>query len=225
MPSPSEPSSPSTPEVRSAGRRRRAVATIAAVVVWLFGVTLGFAALQRHETTPGERPAASSRWPSTSALRAGVGRWTLVLFAHPMCPCTRATVSELEELSARHPGRMETVVLFVRPPGVPAGWERTDLWERVAKIPAVTVRADEAGAEAIAFGAKTSGSAFLYDDGGALRFAGGITAARGQAGDNVGRQAIQALVSGGTTERTSTPVFGCPLLDSPCEAQEDSCRR
>ena len=51
----------------------------------------------------------------------------------------------------------------------------------------------------------------LYDTSGKLRFHGGITASRGHAGDNRGRQAVVALARGETSDRAETPAFGCML--------------
>jgi hypothetical protein len=59
----------------------------------------------------------------------------------------------------------------------------------------------------------TSGQAFLYDAWGHLLFSGGITAARGHIGDNMGRRSVASLVSGKPSALTSTPVFGCPLIE------------
>jgi hypothetical protein len=54
----------------------------------------------------------------------------------------------------------------------------------------------------------------LYDAAGRLRFSGGITAARGHAGDNLGRSAIVELLEGDSPTATATPVFGCSLLEA-----------
>ena len=57
----------------------------------------------------------------------------------------------------------------------------------------------------------TSGHALLYDARSRLEFSGGITVARGHAGDNVGRSAIEALIAGDVTVLRQAPVFGCAL--------------
>jgi hypothetical protein len=226
MLAPSEPllavAAPSVP--RGVGRPWLGVAGPA--LVWLTAVTLGFVALGRYSTTPGEPTAASVQWPATSPLsRAPSGRFTLLLFAHPKCPCTRATMGELAILMARNMARVEAQVLFVRPPGVGPDWERTDLWDKAAKIPGVRVRADDGGVEAVRFGATTSGDVFLYDAGGGLRFAGGITASRGQAGDNAGRSAVEALLAGGSDATARTPTYGCRLLAPSCRTKDATCER
>jgi len=114
---------------------------------------------------------------------------------------------------ARAGDRLTADVLFVTPPGASGGWEATDLWRGAAAIPGVTVVDDLDGVEARRFGALTSGQVLLYDAGGQLRFSGGITPARGHAGDNAGRSAIVALVESASSAPVETPVFGCSLLD------------
>jgi hypothetical protein len=104
-------------------------------------------------------------------------------------------------------------VFFLKPTSVPDDWERTDLWRSAASIPGVQVWADPDGAEARRFHAATSGLALLYDGDGRLRFCGGITRARGHAGDNPGREALRALLLEGGPGPTQTPVFGCPLFE------------
>lgn len=204
----------------------RWLVTTILVTVWFAGMGLGFATLERHATTPGTQATAPARWPAESALPlASAGRATLLLFAHPHCPCTRATMGELEVLLARRTGKVDACVVFVRPPGSPEGWERTDLWERAAGIPGVAVRADVDGVEAARFGARTSGQVLVYDAEGELRFAGGITGSRGHSGDNAGRTAAEAAVVGPREAPTSSLVFGCSLLAPSCGTKDGTCPR
>lgn len=217
---PTPGTSPLAPSLGSAARR------LLPAAAWLAAVVLGFALLARHDTTPGEAAPVPERWPSAAALvPAKAPAATLLVFAHPKCPCTRATLGELEVLMARTLGRVEAQVVFVRPPGVAAGWERTDLWTKAARIPGVVATADEGGAEAVRFGALTSGQVCLYDARGVLRFSGGITGARGHAGDNPGRSAVEAFLLGTAQGPSTTPVFGCRLLAPCCETGGGTCPR
>jgi hypothetical protein len=61
------------------------------------------------------------------------------------------------------------------------------------------------------FGAVTSGQVILFDGAGQRLFAGGITSARGHAGENQGRQMVLALAKGELCAPGATPVFGCAL--------------
>lgn len=182
------------------------------VPLWLLLIAIGGTLLWRFETRPGPSVGPAYRWPATSQLATQSNRPTLVIFAHPQCPCTRATLSELDRVLARVGDRVETHVVFVRPGGVAAGWEASDLWTAAKAIPGVQVEVDEHGAEAKRFGAVTSGHTLLYSDG-QLQFSGGITGARGHAGDNEGEDALVAFLTTGRSNRTSTPVFGCSLLN------------
>ncbi|MFO0864756.1 MAG: hypothetical protein U0744_08910 [Gemmataceae bacterium] len=76
---------------------------------------------------------------------------------------------------------------------------------------------DPEGVEASLFGAETSGHVMLFDPSGHRRFHGGITASRGHAGENMGRQKIIAIVRGESTARDEFPVFGCRLRSSYAE--------
>jgi hypothetical protein len=120
-------------------------------------------------------------------------------------------MDELENLIARRHGLVTVHVLFYRPRNAPADWVKTDLWRRAAAMPDVRVHADENGVQAELFGATTSGHVVLYQQDGRLRFSGGITNTRGHAGENAGADALAALLTGGTPQRTETPVYGCPL--------------
>jgi hypothetical protein len=195
-------------------------------VLWLALIGAGSAVMLNYALTAGISGAAPAQWPRGSGLSLNPDGATVVMLVHPHCPCSRASLSELLALMTMAAGKVEAYVLFVRPPGVTDGWERTDLWRQAAAIPGVGVIADDSGRQAARFGAATSGQTMLYDRGGRLEFSGGITAARGRYGDNAGSIAIAALLGGtkkGATGRT--PVYGCPLLGRDASARVVSCRR
>jgi hypothetical protein len=188
-------------------------------IAWLLAgwgalLVCGLAAMAVRDNRAGARGTVPETWPSESTLARDPRRLTLLLFAHPHCPCTVATLRELERIVSRSTGRLRTEVLFCVPDGAPADWERSGLWEQACAIPGVEVLADRAGCEARLFGARTSGTALLYDSQGALCFEGGITGARGHEGDNAGKSAVLACVQACLGRSASVPVFGCPLFDS-----------
>jgi len=168
---------------------------------------------------PGTEASAPLRWPAESRVPLTPGRATLVVLAHPKCPCTRATVEELSRIMAHCRGRLHVYVLFASPKGSPEDWNKTDLWNSAANIPGVNVLIDEDGIEANRFGATTSGQVLLYDENGTLKFHGGITESRGHSGDNAGSTAIESLVNRGVADRDKTLVFGCPLFDPDSECR------
>ncbi len=189
-------------------------------MLWLATVGCGLWLLWGYENTPGVAAQPPGDWPTDSRLQRAPDRATLVMLAHPHCPCTRASIGELAQLMAHAQGRVTAYVLFLKPAGFADDWEQTDLWQSAARIPGVTALIDDDGAEAQRFHAATSGQTILYNAAGRLQFSGGITSARGHAGDNAGRSAIVALVNAGAAQQTETSVFGCPLFNP-----ESVCRR
>jgi hypothetical protein len=180
-------------------------------VAWMAALAFGARTLLKYETTPGRMGVVSSSWPSASIVPRRFDKPTLVMLAHPHCPCTRGSVGELAQLMAHAIGKVNAYVLFVKPPGVGADWDDTDLRRTAAAIPGVTVLTDEDGIEAARFGAETSGHTLVFDRDGTLVFSGGITAARGHAGDNAGESAVLAALNQEPLPRNRTPVFGCSL--------------
>lgn len=200
-----------TPKKRAA---RTLLVRVAICLIWLVLVGVGFSLVLTYENTPGGGSSLAGDWPTGSALKLNTKLPTLILFAHPKCPCTRATVEELNRLLAQTEGKVSAQVWFFQPDNLPADWSRSDLWRSVEAIPGVAVNADTGGLEARRFGAETSGSVLLYSAAGRLLFKGGITGARGHVGDNAGENAIATLLKGERAQAQQTPVFGCSLLDS-----------
>ena len=190
----------------------RAVWLWAGAALWLAGAVAGLWVLWSYENTPGDAANSGRRWPTETRLARSLDRPTLVLLAHPQCTCTRASLAELAEVLGRRGTPPKTYVLFMKPSQFFDGWEKTDLWRTASALPNVTVVRDDDGLEAQRFGAVTSGQTLLYDAGGELIFSGGITGARGHAGDNAGRAALIALLDRKEPSRRATSVFGCSLF-------------
>lgn len=192
---------------------RRRIHTWTTAVVglgWVAVIALGIFGLLNYESAPGAVGSAPKAWPD-SQIELAPDRATLVMLAHPLCPCTRASVGELAEVMAQAQGKLTAYVLFSRPADSGDDWEDTSLRRSAAEIPGVTVLSDPDGREAQRFGAATSGHTLLFAPDGKLLFSGGITQSRGHAGDNAGASAIVSLVHHRPVDRAQTFVFGCAL--------------
>jgi hypothetical protein len=181
-------------------------------LLWLLAVGTGFAMFLNYQNTGGSSGTTSARLPAGARLDQTSGRDTLVMFAHPRCPCTRASIDELNRLMARVSDRVNAQVWFYQPTNSSSAWSKTGLWYSAAAIPGVTVHEDPDGAQARLFGAETSGTMLLYDARGNLLFKGGITGSRGHAGDNPGEDTIGSLCLAQAAGTNQTPVFGCSLF-------------
>lgn len=190
----------------------RHATVVIAVCVWLPIVGFGIRTLLAYSFTAGRPAAPVETLPRGTPVRPVSGHASLVVFLHPQCPCSRASIGELALIMARSREKVETTAFFYLPASEPEAWAHTDLWREAAAIPGVHPVIDRQAAMARTFGAFTSGQTLLYDSSGHLVFSGGITAYRGHSGDNAGRDSIVAWLQDGATPRTRTAVFGCSLM-------------
>ena len=212
-----------TKRTKSVVRSRAILWTGAAL--WLIGIVavmVWIGAYSNAPSAPGQPPHS---WPEQSQISRVEGHPTLLMFVHPRCPCSRASIGELARLLVQGRGLGGVHVLFINPPGMSAGWAETGLWEQASMIPGVTVRLDQDGVEAKRFGAETSGLTLLYNASGRLLFEGGITISRGHSGDSPGSGALISLLAHKNSDLSRTPVFGCPLFDTVCGKGEVSCKQ
>jgi hypothetical protein len=202
-------------EVRKRARGGGAM-TALVVATWAAAAVAGTVVLARFHSTPGPSLAGGAgRWPEGGALPAPAGRASLLVFLHPHCPCTSATVAGLERVLAAAGSRPRDVRIVVfHPATATPAWSDGGLVERARLLPGAVVHADPGGAEAARFGAVTSGTVLAFDADGVRRFAGGVTPSRGHEGDCPGAAAVESFLRDGTPSPDTFPVFGCPILEA-----------
>jgi hypothetical protein len=183
------------------------------VLAWVSGIAWGIQKIQAYSSTPGVVAAAPASWPGSALVEPKQGESTLVMFMHPQCSCTRASLAELQAILDRTHGAVSAWVVVLKPNAMGDEWTHSATWKAARAMPGVTVVMDQEGAEAGRFGASTSGHTVLYDARGQLQFTGGITAARGHVGDNTGRQRVVSLVETDTADSHQHEVYGCGLHD------------
>jgi hypothetical protein len=186
---------------------------VAAVTVWLLFINAGMGLLWLHTLTPGEPAQSPTDWPPSSRLQRAADGYTILMWCHPQCPCTRASLSELARLRRLSGDRLSTLVVFERPDKGATMSLQGENWRLASEIPAARVLVDD-GEEARRFRVHTSGQALIFDPQGRLRFNGGLTAGRGHLGDNAAFQAARRLVLQGQEPPGEAPVFGCALFNA-----------
>lgn len=197
--------------------RRRSRFSLALCGLWMAGLVVAIGAMSAHKATP--RAAVQpyiENWPTASRLVRDGRSPTLIMFAHPYCECTRASLAELRELMPRLEGKVRSYILFAQSEGKPAA--RSENRILAESIRGVTVVDDEAAREADRFGATTSGQVMLYDTGGRILFSGGIAPLPHYSGEapmvHSLIAAIESTSGGGPMgARVQMPnaVFGCDL--------------
>jgi hypothetical protein len=191
--------------------------TCSIIAAWLAAIAFSYFSLMRYQfaTIDVSPSGVIERWPSGSKLPQRPDHSTLVLFLHPKCPCSRATLSELERLFTSIEGRTIGKLDFVVDATVPANpgddWLNTATLERAKTIPGAQIFIDRGGIEAATFGATTSGFVMLFDENNARRYAGGVTESRGHEGDSAGSRDLARILCGEVNITESIPAFGCRL--------------
>src|SRR6266850_2968687 len=159
-----------------AASRRSGWVTWMATAIWFAAFAGGSLMFVRFEFTPGDETRAPLVWPNDSSLALRPDGMTLVLFAHPHCVCTRASLDELQVVLSHHSRPLSAQVVFVQLPDFTDDEMRDESWEQAGRIPGLERRIDKGGVEARRFGALVSGYTVLYDAAGKLLFEGGVTA-------------------------------------------------
>jgi hypothetical protein len=189
-------------------------------LLWVCSLA-GFACMVRYDMEEGSSGSISERWPSQTHLVLEGHGHTLIVFLHPQCPCSTATVTELAKIVDHSPQPLKVYADIANSYLDPQTQQikcvgevrpgATRLVNYVSEIPGVEIVPDAGNKVATAFGAETSGYTMLYDQEGKLAFAGGITASRGHEGDNDCADLLIEALKGRSTKVASSPVFGCKL--------------
>jgi hypothetical protein len=189
-------------------RLRRVIAM--AVAAWSLAAVAGVSIAVRYEKTATATAEPPAFWPEDTSLERASDRATLLVFLHPRCPCSRATLDELAVALTHCQGQAETRAVFFGTRREQPESSRGDLWDRAVRIPGLVAVADSDGSEQRRFGARVSGEVFVYHRDGRLAFHGGVTGGRGHAGDNAGRAALEHVLRHGAVD-AAAPTFGCEL--------------
>jgi hypothetical protein len=183
-----------------------------AAVAWLGGLLGGMTAFASYKGTPGPEGEPPLRWPTASSIALDAERPTLLMFAHPKCPCTRASLSELNLVLNKYAAQVAASVVFAEPVD-DRSWRVGSAWDQARALPGARVLDDLGEVEAARFGAKVSGYVLLYSRAGELLYAGGVTGSRGHEGANLGRTRLETIIRGEAADRPNAPTFGCELSD------------
>lgn len=190
---------------------------IIAFSVWLAAVTLVFGSLGIYVSKPGLQSLPPSQWPLDSSLERSAEASTLLVFVHPECPCSRATLENLSPI-ATNPS-LSVVLVCIDDDSILATSsndfascrKQLDEWQKHTNVIFVL---DTDGSETRRFQATTSGHCLLFDRQGTLKFSGGVTSSRGHVGASAGLASLKSALNG-HTEPETYPVFGCPLFLEP----------
>lgn len=217
------------PAGKRAGKRSRPAArrfALLALALGIWGASLATAwsRLYSHAYQATETGRGVPRWPQGTLLGETASRFRIVVFVHPFCPCTAATVRELDESLTRIPDDVTIDAIAVTAGFSPEELLRSRTLEALRRMPRVRLHSDPEGHERALFGAVVSGETFGFDPHGRRVFHGGVTPGRGHQGDADGQRELEDLAAGRRQAPAEAPVFGCrlPGAESPRTALADS---
>jgi hypothetical protein len=189
------------------------------IAAWAVVIGFGLHTLLVYKGKAGSPGQTPEIWPVNGSISLFSAKPTLLVFAHPRCPCTKATLGEIELLAAQAKGCFVPTILFYEPDEVKLSeseaWTNSVLIKEAQSIPGVKLIFDPKGELARQFGAETSGHTVLYRPDGKLLFSGGITGSRGHLGENAGFDSLLRILTepSAQPDRVTGSVFGCGLFD------------
>jgi hypothetical protein len=178
-----------------------------ALLTWGCALVGGFGLLIRYEATASQ--TGSPQAAESTVFRDG-NVFSVVIGLHPHCPCSRATVAELLKIYSHVPEKTKITALVFKPKTEADSWIECVSLSTLQKMNA-TIVVDTDGERATSLGLNTSGQIQIYSPQGKLLYNGGITGARGHAGDNIGEGKALALLRGEIKFAESAPTFGCSI--------------
>jgi hypothetical protein len=192
----------STQMMKYLRKRHLGVAVMAAC--WIICTGFFYGQMVSFKTTPGLSAAHPPEFWATESDKP-----TLIVFLHPKCTCSRASLAQVAKLQSRVPDGFHTILVLWQSPNGNSDWAKLPQPDS-GQLLHYQLVLDNGGLMARRFDAHTSGQAFVYDSRGRLRFSGGLTSSRG---DSENGPAFSTLLRVITNPGSSKPmpVFGCSL--------------
>ena len=168
--------------------------------------------------TAGSSPTTPAKLPVLSGIPRTTGQKQLVMFVHPHCQCTKASLTELSRAlnDIQKQGVQCPQVTFVirQPELADERWESSPIITQCTSFETAQLLHDPGGRQARIFGVMNSGTCCLFNETGDLQFLGGITISRGHQGLNPGSVMLKDSILHGSIVSNPVPVFGCALFSS-----------
>lgn len=198
--------------------------TYFATAAWAFVILAMFGALLAYSTKAGAPGKPPTHWPQQTAIDRDEDRTNIIVFAHPHCPCTQATLAEFARLHMQFKDKMNATIVLYQPLGQEDEWVHGAIYRAASRIQGLTVIRDLGGETAKRFGVNTSGHVLAYKADGLLGYSGGLTASRGHEGLSNGTVALREVMKNqraiGLTEYA---VFGCPIVEATAADDDGRC--
>jgi len=111
--------------------------------VWIVAVVVGWSVLTRYSNQASPRTTAPDLVIPAEVSQSAPYR--LLMFVHPRCPCSVASLRELARVMSRCPREVDATIHFYRPETAGDDWVHGNLWDSAMAIPGVRAAIDPGG--------------------------------------------------------------------------------
>lgn len=191
-----------------------------AIVGWVVTVAVGFSILWNYASrgvAPQHHSVSVQRLISAGAV---MGEMSVIMAIHPLCPCTRDSIEQLDRLAAKLPGLRITVLVTV-PESDSDEWFDSGTVRSAKAIPGAHVLPDREGVLAAVLGMSRSGHTLLIDSECHVRFNGGLTSSRLHTFASPGVDAALEMARGAIPRVCESDVYGCVLVGAHDDKEEN----
>ncbi len=115
------------------------------VMLWCMVIVVGVALAARFDGTAGTGSQPPITWPENKLISLDSHRDTLLMFLHPHCPCSAASLTDLSKLMTSFKSPPAAYLVNVVPPGASVDWAQSELIESAKTIAHVIVLDDVDG--------------------------------------------------------------------------------
>ncbi len=178
--------------------------------IWGILIVCGAQVLISYTNARRNQPAFEDIDPASLAHFVGSSEYSLILFLHPKCSCSRATIRELKSVLSRAPQAYQLTVVMYCPEEKPESWTE-GVNERLARRLGPRKWVVDSGELFSRNHILDSGHVLCFDRNQELRFSGGVTVSRPHEGPNQARLALARILDGGPQAKVHFPVFGCSI--------------
>ncbi|WP_446742142.1 hypothetical protein [Silvibacterium acidisoli] len=165
----------------------------------------------RFGATPGGQLNAPGHLPAAAPFHA-TGAPVLLVFVHPGCTCTHATLEELDDTLNGYTKTLQVVLVVYHSAATERAGLTLEFTPRSWLHRDFRVVSDDKGMLSKQFGVQTSGEIVLYGRNGQMLFQGGVTPERAHVGASKGRDALERALFREDRQGGMTQVFGCPIF-------------
>lgn len=192
------------------------VTTILLLVCFGLVFATGTHALTNYSTKPGQQTLIIHDVSNVDAVQklrneCGLEDDYALLFVHPHCPCTTATVRNLQRILAVQAQTFDLVSIVFCPDEKSDDWVRSGLIQSLESMGS-RIRIDRDAQLARELGVHCSGHLLFYSANGKLKFSGGITPSRGHEGTSRCGAEFKKALNQLPISRVCWPVYGCSLF-------------